>query len=423
MLRRGTQEGGERKQMLTGDALFERVQRYFAFGDHRTASPGDYATTDWLQSALSDNGYTVTRNSFLIDRFEPGPCSLKTAGRVFDLHPQWPAPLSLPAQAEGALALLDMADSVPADVTGRIVVARANPPVRGSLEVALLHDWLCQVEKAAAVVLITEGPSGDVVPFNTRFEQKPYKCPVALMAPKEATPLISAARSGVDAVLCMEGAISLRVPAHNLFAQTSEAPPSVIISTPQSGWFGCAAERGPGIALLLGLAEWASAEGHAQIGFVVTSGHELGDRGAHQLLKAPPFDPQAVNLWFHLGAGIAAYDWAFPEDAPPHRLPAPYADRFLVTNDAALLEPLQQSFAGAPGLETPHHVSADQLHGETGVYMSGPVDRVVGVLCGHPFHHTPKDTPVCTGPDLLAPVGAALVAFLERFMALQAAAQ
>ena len=215
--------------------------------------------------------------------------------------------------------------------------------------------------------------------------------------------------------------ISPGVPAHNLFAQKSASPPSIIISTPQSGWFGCAAERGPGIALLLGLAEWASAEGHAQIGFVVTSGHELGDHGAHHFLKTAPFDLGATNLWLHLGAGIAAYDWVFPEDGPPQRLSTAYADRFLVTNDAALFGPLRQSFAGEPGLEHPHHVSADQLHGETRVYMGGPLDRVVGILCGHPFHHTPKDTPVCTGPDILAPVGAGLVGFLEHFIEMQAA--
>ncbi|MCH7749719.1 MAG: hypothetical protein IH939_16655 [Acidobacteria bacterium] len=30
-----------------------------------------------------------------------------------------------------------------------------------------------------------------------------------------------------------------------------------VISTPSSGWFTCAGERGPGIAALLALAEWA----------------------------------------------------------------------------------------------------------------------------------------------------------------------
>ena len=156
---------------------------------------------------------------------------------------------------------------------------------------------------------------------------------------------------------------------------------------------------------------------------MITSGHELGDQGAHHLLQTPPFDLGAIDLWMHLGAGIAAYDWDFASGERPVRLAVPYAKRFLVTNDTGLLGPLRSRFAGQPGLETPYHVLADRLPGETGVYMRGPMKRVVGILSGHIFHHTPEDTPQCTGPDILAPVAASLRHFLDDFMASQAVAQ
>ena len=77
-----------------------------------------------------------------------------------------------------------------------------------------------------------------------------------------------------------------------------------VISTPSSGWFTCAGERGPGIAALLALAEWAHARPDSlHYLFVATSGHELDFLGArlfHEAQLAPP--PERTQVWLHLSA-------------------------------------------------------------------------------------------------------------------------
>jgi hypothetical protein len=84
-----------------------------------------------------------------------------------------------------------------------------------------------------------------------------------------------------------------------------------VVSTPSSGWFTCAGERGPGIAMLLALAEWVGARSDGlNYLFVATSGHELDYLGArlfHEAHLAPP--PERTRAWLHLGAQIATPPW------------------------------------------------------------------------------------------------------------------
>ena len=89
----------------------------------------------------------------------------------------------------------------------------------------------------------------------------------------------------------------------------------IVVSTPSSGWFTCAGELGPGIAMLLALAEWVTtrSEGLNYL-FVATSGHELDFLGArlfHEANLAPP--PARTHAWLHLGASVATPPWRLVE--------------------------------------------------------------------------------------------------------------
>jgi hypothetical protein len=85
----------------------------------------------------------------------------------------------------------------------------------------------------------------------------------------------------------------------------------IVVSTPSSGWFTNGGERGPGIAMLLALAEWVSRRDQTlNYLFVATSGHELDFLGArlfHDAHLAPP--PERTRAWLHLGAQIATPPW------------------------------------------------------------------------------------------------------------------
>src|SRR5690606_33171814 len=108
---------------------------------------------------------------------------------------------------------------------------------------------------AAAVVVVTTGPSGRALALNAPGGRPLFDRPVAVLAPREAAPFVAAARSGAAARLHIEGRASRR-PAFNLIADLKRgAGRTLVMSTPRSGWFTCAGERAPGVAVWLALCE------------------------------------------------------------------------------------------------------------------------------------------------------------------------
>ena len=73
---------------------------------------------------------------------------------------------------------------------------------------------------------------------------------------------------------------------------------------------------------------------------------------------------------------------------------------------------LTTAFAGQPGL-TP---TVGQAVGEF-EFMIKAGYRTFGIAAAHRFHHTPADSPEMTGPEVLEPVGRALVNSLEAIEA------
>ena len=61
------------------------------------------------------------------------------------------------------------------------------------------------------------------------------------------------------------------------FRSADSTDQALVLTTPVSGWFNCAGERGCGIAIALILAEKLSA--HCNVDLLLASGHELGFAG------------------------------------------------------------------------------------------------------------------------------------------------
>ena len=119
---------------------------------------------------------------------------------------------------------------------------------------------------------------------------------------------------------------------------------------------------------------------------------------------APP--PSRVLCWLHLGAGIAAYSWE--ETATGwKRLQEPDSKRYLMSSPS-FVPLLTGTFASLPGL-TP---TTDHAVGEF-EFMLKAGYRTFGIAAGHRFHHTPADSPEMTGPEILEPVGRALINTIE----------
>ncbi|HYL97920.1 MAG TPA: hypothetical protein VEZ90_03115, partial [Blastocatellia bacterium] len=184
----------------------------------------------------------------------------------------------------------------------------------------------------------------------------------------------------------------------------------IVISTPQSGWFRCAGERGPGVAYFIGLARWAaSRDSDTSFLFVSTSGHELGEIGMKAFVEERAPAPRHVLAWIHLGAGMATYTWEpAPNGAPGMRRTNQVdSNRYLMCS-SELVPMLEPIYSDLPGLQPRKAVAL----GEFEILIKKGY-KTIGFAAGHQFHHTPADSPEVTSPEILEPVGQALIRTIE----------
>jgi hypothetical protein len=373
------------KHPRPGDAAWLQgvLERYAGFGVKASGGPGDNACGQWLEAELGRAGYLCRRQRFEIPFFEPGRATL-TCGETS--APVIPQAIVAPTPPEGVTARLKLAAD-PGDLTGAIAlvtlpysrwIALAQPPVAGALSDALARG-------AAGVVLITTGPTGEAIALNVSSRKPPPPRPVAVLAPKDAAPFLKAAREGRSATLVLDGRGGRRS-AFNLVARLDRgAAKTIVISTPRSGWFTCAAERGSGLAVWLWLARrLARADHGVNIELLATSGHEYEYIGGELYLQHEAPRPEATPLWVHIGASAAARDW---HELGPKLLPLPSADseRFL-TATADILEETRHAFRGLNGLEAAYLADKAMAGGELTNVLDAGYRRAIGQYDVHRRH-------------------------------------
>jgi hypothetical protein len=372
------------------------------FGDKAAGGPGDEASGAWLERELRTLGFQTTRQTFDITYFETGVARLSVPGAEAAVHPQAivsPTPAGgvdgplvlwsphLPAGAlKGALALVVLPH--------RRWSTASSPEVRGPTTAALKAG-------ARGVILVTTGPTGQMLALNGSAERPLFDGPVAVLAPNASAPFVAAAHARAPARLTITGRGGRRE-AWNLVGRLDRgAGRRLVVSTPRSGWFTCAGERGPGVAIWLALARWAAAAPlRVDLTFLCTSGHEYDNRGGVEYLKNGAPSPAETGLWVHLGANAAARDW---HEAGARLLPLPSADpqRYLVTTERPEL--LRKIFAGEPGLEAVYP-SGPGVQGELSHFVEAGY-RVFGVFGAHRFHHAPDDDLRCVDGAVVARTG------------------
>ena len=80
---------------MEGDRLFGLVEEYAAFGDHRTGSDADHATTGWLVQQFADRGLTVEVDAYGFDRWQAhGDVTIDDEPvEHLALHGEWEGPV------------------------------------------------------------------------------------------------------------------------------------------------------------------------------------------------------------------------------------------------------------------------------------------------------------------------------------------
>jgi hypothetical protein len=368
---------------VRGEELYRIVEEYSALGDHRTGTEVDRATADWLMARLEDFGASdVCCEPFDFPRYD-ARWSVRIDGDEVT---------AIPLFYEGTGRVKTDA---PATSTQRVLGGAALPDLQEFTAAALSQG-------AEAAVIATDFlGTGRLCASNREPE------------PGSGLPTLCVAGSLGKRIESAQLAVELEaelIPGQgcNVTARLGEGPPeqAILLTTPISGWFRCAGERGTGIAVCLAVAE-ALAES-APVLFFGASGHELEGLGARRYQAAGVPPAKAV---FHFGASVAAgdSDGVHPPTARTRWLrPCAWAGE-------ERRDDLERALASL-GLTVRLPDDEEARRPETWIGESqlwAPLGRpLVSIAGGFPLHHAPEDLPhLATTPELLdASYGAALAA-------------
>ena len=358
-------------------ALFSLVEEYAALGIHRSGTGTQAATADWLATHLRERGGHVRLEPVEFDRYvadwsvtidgdevESLPLFYEATGQA-----STSTPTTWPAFAPPAMGPMGVSGALDSDIEpGRVVVA-ATRHLTGLLSVSNRGTALGSGVHVLQVAGEMGGALANGAALNAHIDARtePATC------------------SNVVAT----------------FGDIDAATELTILTTPISGWFQCAGERGTGIAVALDIVERLAEAG--PVLFLGATGHELGAFGA------AAFHKQYINrvhTLLHIGANVGC-DWAADNtrSAPNHSLmPA----RTIAPDEK--IEAISAAFRRVEhGLDTPGR-DRSRWFGEAADWLDAP--QVLSLLGQNPWFHAPSDLPSvsCTPERTQAVAGAYLEA-------------
>ena len=266
--------------MNKGDQAYEIVRVFSEMGIHRTGTQGDHDTLFWLNSELGVGGADISFQTFPYHHFD-AELSVWSAGKLIEAE-------ALYYSLIGQRNLNNIA-------TG-IVDAHGEEDV-------ISHEICCMVDSAKedgfdGLVLATRCPTRGLCAIN-RDHRMDLDFPVVLVAQDNLNKIQT---SGAE--IFFASSVRKRM-AKNVIARFSGpiGAQRVVVTTPISGWFRCAGERGCGLAIAIFVSRQLSK--NFAVDLLLTSGHELGMCGGYHLAQSYNTKPGCV---LHLGSCIANID-------------------------------------------------------------------------------------------------------------------
>ena len=363
--------------MMTADPrprdLQQLIQEFAAFGDHRTGEVGDQRTSAWLVAELRRAGIDAREQSFSFPHVEVADARLSWPDGLVTGLPLYDGAFTGPGGVSGPIVQDDGAD-----VAGALVVRRGDPNEPGMFlgpKVAADLETL-RSRGARGVILVAGDDRGAPVVRNAERIDAPLDLPVLQIAPRAsdrlpppghtATLRIDARRSPAQATN-----VTATVPGRDPGA----AP--IVLMTPKSGWFSCAAERGGGLAVWLTVAAGVAGgrPPRRPLWLAATSGHELHHAGLEAYLAALPAAADSGHTWVHLGASIGA------REGSPR----------LCASDTALQAAAEAALSAA-GAAPRVALPVGQPGGGEARNIAERGGRFLSLLGGHRYFHSPNDT-------------------------------
>jgi hypothetical protein len=273
------------------------ITEYSQQGFHRTGTKVDRVSGEWLCHQIERIGVTAARESFSLNRVDPITNVFIAAGRRLEGVPLFDGEFTGPAGIRGRLgplqsdAEIGLADTVP------------NQAAAGPLGEAR------RINRHRAIVCITRGERPGLCPSNADSFLQPFGPPVLQVSSEHSSWLTEQSQVGVDAQLTCD---VKRTPAAAFnvvatIAGTDATLPPLVVSTPRSGWYSCASERGGGIVCWLATMRTLHEDRpHRPVIFVAFSGHEVGSLGVHAFADRRRGILTMASGWIHFGANIGA---------------------------------------------------------------------------------------------------------------------
>lgn len=346
--------------MSIGNQAYELVCAYSGMGFHRTGSEGDAITVHWLAGELAEHGAEVSVEPFRYRHFD-ADVTVESDGRVLDA-------MALYYSFTGQHELLRWtAGFIDGHVDEEVISSHVAMMVAGA-----------KAGKCDGLVLAALSPTGALCAINRDHESEP-DLPVIVVGEQDFEVVQTRGATIRCSAAIRDGE------AANVVARFAGPPGagSLVITTPISGWFNCAGERGTGLAIALIVAKQLSSR--ISVDLLLASGHELGFAGGYHL--AENFDVSSTAV-LHLGSCIANLD--------SEMMSVCAADPVVTDRITTSLAPL-----GVKPVVPADPSDPDNWVGESKCWTAH--DRPMLSIAGQSRHfHTPDDLPeVATTPQLL----------------------
>jgi len=373
-----------REQMSASDEerrLADAIEAYDAQGNHRTATPADNGSAEWLARQVQQSGCQPSLESFPLSRIDPLSCHLRVAGRRIEGVPLFDGTFTGAEGVHGTLGPLGSDADIVLVETEPFTLVEPRKELGGPVAEARRGPH-------KGVVILTRGSRPGLFLLNAPSFKAPFGPPALQISSAESEWLKARLKERAEVSLVAQ-VERTSTQAINVTARIAGSDPSLaplVITTPRSGWWECASERGGGLACWLeAIGTLAAASPARDCLFAAFSGHEIGFLGIEAYLANRPDLLKRAHAWIHLGANIGA-----------PRQP----------NQVHVSDSLESWIAAAfkkEGLSVDNKAQSGSVpRGEAGTIHRGGA-RYVALVCGtEVFHNTADRWPDAVDVAMLA---------------------
>ena len=352
--------------MSLGTEAYNLVTKFESFSPHRTGGVGNQQVIDWLTNYLKASSWSVHLDDFSYQHYEG-----KFKSQTYNINGML---LYYSVLGKGKIEnplFFRLDDGIESNFT--------NSSNLHEVEELIIQKLVRDAQLSGYDGLILESISkSEHLSAINSHDAYDLNFPIILVD-KETFNYI---RDKKDVSISYEASV-VKNQSSNILAtrniRKKESP--FVITTPISGWFSCAGERGCGVSIALLVAR-EIAKYHS-VDLIFANGHELGYRGAYKFVESYKKKPKAV---LHLGSCLANKNTDFTGIC--------YSNKFKdISDNLTKLGILTKS--------PDNNVSENEWVGESKCWATKNVP-MLSVAGTNPYFHTVADvTSSVTSPELL----------------------